>query len=103
MAVISSDQITLVNVSDAYSVTLSRESYIFIGNGDGVPAGKKCTTEVTAYRGKDQCSAITITEKQITCPTGISATVSGNIESHCYFYHDRHYYAAMRSHYSDYC
>lgn len=78
MAVISSDQITLVNVSDAYSVTLSRESYIFIGNGDGVPAGKKCTTEVTAYRGKDQCSAITITEKQITCPTGISATVSGN-------------------------
>ena len=78
MAVISSDQITLVNVSDAYSVTLSRETYIFIGNGDGVPAGKKCTTEVTAYRGKDQCSAITITEKQITCPTGISATVSGN-------------------------
>lgn len=78
MAVISSDQITLVNVSDAYSVTLSRESYIFIGNGDGVPAGKKCTTEVTAYRGKDQCSVITITEKQITCPTGISATVSGN-------------------------
>ena len=43
MAVISSDQITLVNVSDAYSVTLSRESYIFIGNADGVPAGKKCT------------------------------------------------------------
>ena len=81
MAVISSDQITLVNVSDAYSVTLSRESYIFIGNGDGVPAGKKCTTEVTAYRGKDQCSAITITEKQIMCPTGISATVSGNSTS----------------------
>ena len=78
MAVISSDQITLVNVSDAYSVTLSRESYIFIGNADGVPAGKKCTTEVTAYRGKDQCSAINVTEKQITCPTGISATVSGN-------------------------
>ena len=81
MAVISSDQITLVNVSDAYSVTLSRESYIFIGNADGVPAGKKCTTEVTAYRGKDQCSAITIAEKQITCPTGISATVSGNSTS----------------------
>ena len=78
MAVISSDQITLVNVSDAYSVTLSRESYIFIGNADGVPAGKKCTTEVTAYRGKNQCSAITIAEKQIICPTGISATVSGN-------------------------
>lgn len=81
MAVISSDQITLVNVSDAYSVTLSRESYIFIGNADGVPAGKKCTTEVTAYRGKDQCSAITIAEKQIICPKGISATVSGNSTS----------------------
>lgn len=78
MAVISSDQITLVNVSDAYSVTLSRESYIFIGNADGVPAGKKCTTEVTAYRGKNQCSAINVIEKQIACPTGISATVSGN-------------------------
>lgn len=81
MAVISSDQITLVNVSDAYSVTLSRESYIFIGNADGVPAGKKCTTEVTAYRGKDQCSAIAIAEKQIICPKGISATVSGNSTS----------------------
>ena len=81
MAVISSDQITLVNVSDAYSVTLSRESYIFIGNADEVPAGKKCTTEVTAYRGKDQCSAITIAEKQIICPKGISATVSGNSTS----------------------
>lgn len=78
MAIKASEQITLVDISDAYSVILTSEAYTFIGNTAGAPSGATCTTQAVAYCGTTQCKKINITAANITCPTGISATVSNN-------------------------
>ena len=48
MAIKSADQITILDVSDAYNVVLTSEAYTFIGNTSGAPAGLSCTTEAVA-------------------------------------------------------
>lgn len=76
MAIKASDQITIVDVTDAYSALLSSEGYTFVGNATGAPPGLTCTTRVTAFCGSQQCSKISVST--ITCPSGISATISDN-------------------------
>lgn len=76
MAIKASNQITIVDVTDAYSALLSSEGYTFVGNTTGAPAGLTCTTQITAYCGSQQCSQISVST--ITCPSGITATVSDN-------------------------
>lgn len=78
MAIKSSDQITIVDVTDAYSVILTSEAYTFVGNTSGAPAGLSCTTQAVAYCGTNQCSSVAVTASNITCPTGISAQVSNS-------------------------
>ncbi len=75
MGVKSADQITIIDVTDAYSVMLTSEAYTFIGGTGGVAAGASCTTEAVAFCGTNQCSAVNVTAADIVCPTGISATV----------------------------
>jgi len=72
----ASGQVTVVDVTDAYSVLLTSESYTFVGNTTGAPSGLSCATQVVAYCGTQQCSKISIST--VTCPTGISATISNN-------------------------
>ena len=74
----ASDQITVIDVTDAYSVVLTSETYTFIGGTSGVAAGQSCSTEVAAYCGQNQCSKVSVTQSAIVCPTGISATVTNN-------------------------
>ena len=76
MSVKASSQISLVDITDAYSVTLTSESFTFVGNTTGAPAGLSCTTQAVAYCGTTQYSKVTI--GTVTCPSGISATVSNN-------------------------
>lgn len=76
MASKASGQVTVVDVTDAYSVLLTSEAYTFIGNTAGAPSGLSCTTQVVAYCGAQQCSSVSIST--VTCPTGISATISNN-------------------------
>lgn len=78
MAIKSADQITIVDVTDAYSVLLTSEAYTFVGNTAGVAAGASCETEAVAYCGTNQCSAVTVNAANITCPTGITATVTNS-------------------------
>ncbi len=77
MAIKGSSSVTLVDLSDAYSVTLTSEAYTFQGNTTGAPAGLNCTTEIVSYCG-NALRKSSITASNITCPTGISATVSNN-------------------------
>ncbi|WP_294785378.1 hypothetical protein [uncultured Eubacterium sp.] len=77
MAIKGSSSVTLVDLSDAYSVTLTSEAYTFQGNTTGAPAGLSCTTEIVSYCGNTLRKS-SITASNITCPTGISATVSNN-------------------------
>lgn len=76
MAIKASTSFTITDISDAYSVTLTSESYTFVGNTNGAPPGLSCSTQVVAYCGAKPCSKVTIAS--VTCPAGISAVVSDN-------------------------
>lgn len=76
MAIKSADQITIVDVTDAYSVMLTSEAYTFIGGTSGVVSGNSCTTQAVAYCGSSQCQTVNI--GTITCPSGITSSVANN-------------------------
>ena len=78
MGVKTSGQITIVDVTDAYSVILTSEAYTFVGDTSGAPSGLSCETQAVAYCGTNQCSVVNVTAGDIVCPTGISATVSNS-------------------------
>ena len=75
MAIKAGDQITIVDVTDAYSVILTSESYTFVGGTSGATSGN-CVTEVVAFCGSNQITEVTVGD--IICPPGISATVNGS-------------------------
>ena len=77
MTIKSADQITIIDVTDAYSVILTSEAYTFVGGTTGATSGS-CTTDAVAYCGTNQCSSVNVTAGDIVCPTGISASVSGS-------------------------
>lgn len=76
MSIKASNQITIVDVTDAYSALLSSEGYTFVGDSTGAPSGLTCTTQVTAYRGSQQCEEVKVIAVQ--CPSGISAIINNN-------------------------
>lgn len=78
MAIKATNQVTVIDVTDAYNIILTSEAYTFVGNTSGAPAGLKCATQAVAYCGSNQCSSVTVDSKSVTCPTGISATVENS-------------------------
>ena len=76
MSIKASCEVSLVDMTDAYSVMLTSEAYTFIGGTDGVPSGLSCETQAVAYCGNSQCSVVNVNSDDIICPTGISATVT---------------------------
>ena len=78
MAIKAADQMTILDVTDAYSVMLTSEAYTFIGNTSGATPGQTCSTEAVAFCGTNQCASLTVVAAEITCPTGISATVENS-------------------------
>lgn len=78
MAIKAADQISIVDVTDAYSIILTSEAYTFVGGTSGVASGATCTTQAVAFCGTNQCSNVTVDSTKITCPTGISASVSNS-------------------------
>ena len=79
MAIKSSDQISIVDVTDAYSVILTSEAYTFAGTTSAAKAGS-CTTQIIAMRGSEQIPA-SVTVGNITKPTGITVSSDGNSTS----------------------
>ena len=71
----ASSQISIVDITDAYSVLLTSEAYTFAGNTSGAPAGQTCTTQIVAFCGQKSCTA---SVGNISCPTGITATITNN-------------------------
>ncbi len=74
MAIKSSDQISIVDVTDAYNVILTSEAYTFPGSTSAAKAGS-CTTQVLAYQGANQV-ACSVVNSEITKPTGITTSVN---------------------------
>ena len=79
MAIKSADQISIVDVTDAYSVILTSEAYTFAGTTSAAKAGS-CTTQIIAMRGSEQIPA-SVTVGNITKPTGITVSSDGNSTS----------------------
>lgn len=71
MAVKAADQVSIVDVTDAYSVILTSEAYTFLGTTTAAKAGS-CTTQVVCMQG---ASEVAFTIGTMTCPTGITASV----------------------------
>lgn len=78
MAIKSADQITIIDVTDAYSVMLTSESYTFVGETSGTATGLKCSTQAVAYCGTNRCTNVSVNPTNIDCPAGISATVTNS-------------------------
>lgn len=76
MAIKSADQITIVDVTDAYSIMLTSEAFVFTGGTNGIPSGATCTTQAIAFCGTNVCQKVTIGD--IVCPSGISSSVKNN-------------------------
>lgn len=76
MAIKSSDQISIVDVTDAYSVILTSEAYTFAGSTSAAKAGST-TTQVIAMRGAEQVAA-SVTVNSITKPSGVTVSSDGN-------------------------
>lgn len=85
MAIKATAQQTLLDISDAYNVLLTSESFTFVGNTSGAPANSTCTTDVVGYLGSTQLTSISVTASEITFKkadgtpaTGVSAAVTNN-------------------------
>ena len=72
MAIRSADQISIVDITDAYSVILTNDSYTFPGTTNAAKPGS-CTTQVIAMRGSEQIPA-TVDLADVTKPAGITVT-----------------------------
>ncbi len=79
MGVIGSDQITIIDVTDAYSVILTNESHTFLGTINAAKAGST-TTQIVAMRGSEPV-ACSVTLSEITKPTGVTVTKDTNATS----------------------
>ena len=71
MAVKAADQVSIIDVTDAYSVILTSEAYTFLGTTSAAKPGS-CTTQVVCMQGVNEVGFKIGT---ITCPTGVSASV----------------------------
>ena len=71
MAVKAADQVSIVDVTDAYSVILTSEAYTFLGTTSAAKPGN-CTTMVVCMQGANE---VGFSIGTITCPTGITASV----------------------------
>ena len=76
MAIKSSDQISIVDITDAYSVILTSDGYTFPGTVNAAKAGS-CTTQIIAMRGAQQIPA-SVNVSNITKPTGVTVSSDGD-------------------------
>lgn len=79
MAILASDDITLVDVTDAYAVNMTSDAHTFPGSINAALAGST-TTQISAFRGKEQlpCSVVL---SEITKPSGITVTSNNDATS----------------------
>ena len=73
MAIKSSDQIGLVDLTDGFSVILTNDSYTFPGSTNAAKAGST-TTPIVAMCGADQIPAA-VDNSKIIAPTGVTTSV----------------------------
>lgn len=79
MAIKSVDQISIVDVTDAYSVILTSETHAFPGTINAAKAGST-TTQILALQGATQV-ACSVTVSEIVKPAGVTVSSDSNATS----------------------
>lgn len=74
MAIKASNQVSVIDITDGYSVILTNDSYTFLGDTDSVSTTQSTTSQIVAMRGSEIMSC---TMGEVTCPNGLSV-VSDN-------------------------
>ena len=81
MAIKSSDQITVVDLTDGYSVNLTNDSFTFAGDKDGrISTQQSTTTVIQALRG-DEEPTIAVDNSEITKPSGVTTSWNANTKT----------------------
>lgn len=79
MAIRSADQISIVDVTDAYSIILTSEAHTFLGTTSAAKAGST-TTQIIAMLGASQVAA-SVVLSEITKPAGVTVTSNNDATS----------------------
>ena len=79
MAIRSADQISIIDVTDAYSVILTNDSHTFAGTTTTAKAGTATTTVMAMCGASVVPASVTISE--ITKPSGVSVSSDGDSTS----------------------
>lgn len=74
MAIKASNQISVIDLTDAYSIILTNENHTFLGDTSKVKGTQTTTTQVIALCGEKQ---VACTIGKMTTPTGITAVSDG--------------------------
>ena len=74
MAVKASNQKTLMDLTDGYSVILTNDNYTFLGDTDSVSSTQSTTCQIQALQGANQ---VDCEVGEITTPTGLSIVSDG--------------------------
>ena len=74
MAVKASNQTTVIDITDGFSVIMTNENYTFLGNTNSVASTQSTTTQVMVMQGTEQ---VPCRIGQMSPPTGISAVSDG--------------------------
>lgn len=78
MAIKASNQMTLIDLTDAYSVILTNENHTFVGDIDSVSSTQTATTQIITMLGSEQ---VACTVGTMSTPTGLSAVSDGKTPS----------------------
>ena len=78
MAVKASDQMTVMDITDGYTIMLSLDAVSLNGGISTLETQQSVTVNVTAYKGADK---IVPTVNAPTCPTNVSASVGSAVNS----------------------
>lgn len=78
MAIKATAQATIIDITDGYSAQLTSDTYNWTGNQAGIAAGNTCVTEAYGWQGSNRIQNVTVSQADIVCPTGITATVENN-------------------------
>lgn len=78
MAIKSSNQITLIDSTDGYSVILTNENYTFLGDTDSVSGTQSTTCQIQVLQGAD---VVNCAVGSISTPNGLSIVSDGKTPS----------------------
>lgn len=78
MPVKASSQVTLIDLTDGYSVVMTNESHTFLGTTNSVSGTQTATTTIQALRGSE---VVNCSVGQISAPTGLSIVSDGKTPS----------------------